>query len=195
MPGYKQKKKQDEEQSASSNQSQTTQPPPPEYDDKDDEKKGIFPWRHSHHYKHYYKHHEHHHGHPHHEEMDALESIYFNLMEMRRVVDKLVEERKQEKIRRRMEAVPVRISDLMQGFQAAVARANRSTQAGVEGEGEDISPMSVKDLEISLSAPIIDGGHAADPVVMLPNIKSVDSETAKISLKFSIVSVPLKKRG
>ena len=125
-------------------------------------------------------------------EMDALEAIYFHLMELRRVVDKLVEESKEEKIRRKLELVPVRISDLMQGFQAAVARANRATQAG-EGEGENIEQMSVKDLEISLSAPIIEGGHAADPVVMLPNIKSVDAESARISLKFSIVSVPLKK--
>lgn len=127
-------------------------------------------------------------------EMDALEAIYFHLMELRRVVDKIEEESRQEKIRRRMEVVPVRVSDLMQGFQAAVARANRSTQAG-EGDGEDIERMSVKDLEISLSAPIIEGGHAADPVVMLPNIKSVDTESAKISMKFSIVSVPLKQRG
>jgi hypothetical protein len=123
-------------------------------------------------------------------EMDALEAIYFHLLEMRRVVDKLVEESKEEKIRRRMEVVPVRVSDLMRGFQAAVARANRSTQAG---EGEDIERMSVKDLEVSMSAPIIEGGHAEDPVVMLPNIKSVDIESAKLSLKFSIVSVPLKK--
>lgn len=126
-------------------------------------------------------------------EMNALEAIYFHLMEMRRDVDKLIESAKEEKIRRRMEVVPVRISDLMQGFQAAVARANRSTQAG-EGEGEDIETMSVKDLEISLSAPIIEGGHASDPVVMLPNIKNVDSESAKMSLKFSIVNIPLKKR-
>jgi hypothetical protein len=128
------------------------------------------------------------------EEMNALEAIYFHLLEMRRVVDKLVEESKEEKIHRRLEVVPVRISDLMRGFQAAVARANRSTSAG-EGEEEDIERMSVKDLEISLSAPIIEGGHAADPVVMLPNIKSVDAESAKISLKFSIVSVPMKKRS
>jgi hypothetical protein len=126
-------------------------------------------------------------------EMDALEAIYFHLMEMRRVVDNLVEESKQEKIRRKMEVVPVRVSDLMKGFQAAVARANRSTSAG-EGEGQDIETMSVKNLEISLSAPIIEGGHADDPVLMLPNIKSVDSESAKISMKFSIVSIPMKTR-
>lgn len=187
MPGFKRKKKQEEEQ-----------PPPPQYNGTDN---GKDPGKHGN------KNHDndghkdgekcgksHWHFHKHHEPMDALERIYFNLMEMRREVDKLAEERKQEKIRRRMEVVPVRISDLMQGFQAAVARANRSTLAG-DGEGEDIAPMSVKDLEISLSAPIIEGGHAADPVVMLPNIKSVDTESAKISLKFSIVSVPLKKRG
>ncbi len=130
------------------------------------------------------------------EEMNVLEAIYFHLLEMRRVVDKLVETEKEETMRRRLELVPVRVSDLMCGFQAAVARANRSTQVGGDGgEIEDIERMSVKDLEISLSAPIIEGGHAADPVVMLPNIKSAAAETAQISLKFNIVSVPIKQRS
>lgn len=157
----------------------TTQPPPPTYQGSPDQT----PWT------------------PGHgkdkkeEEANVLEAIYFHLLEMRRAVDKMAEEAKEEKIRRKLELVPVRISDLMCGFQAAVARANRSTQAGGEGETEDIERMSVKDLEISLTAPIIEGGHAADPVVMLPNIKSVDAEAAKISLKFNIVSVPLKQRG
>ncbi|MCP5051996.1 MAG: hypothetical protein GY940_32810 [bacterium] len=186
MPGKKGKKEKDEEQTPSTNQ-----PPPPKYNDKDDEKDGKSPWcPPGHHGDH--KHHEH--SHKHHHEMDALEAIYFNLMETRRVVDKLVEESRQEKIRRRMEVVPVRVSDLMQGCQAAVARANRSVRAG-EGEEEDIEQMSVKNLEISLSAPIIESAHAEEPTIMLPNIKSVDSESAKITLKFSIVSVPVKKRG
>jgi hypothetical protein len=128
------------------------------------------------------------------EEMGALEAIYLQLIEVRRVVDQMAQQAREEKIRQQLEVVPVRVSDLMQGFQAAAARANRSTQAGDES-GEDIEQMAVKDLEISLSAPIIEGGHASDPVIMLPNIKSVDSETAKLSLKFNIVSVPLKKRS
>lgn len=128
------------------------------------------------------------------QELTALEAIYFQVMEMRKTLDKMEEEAREEKIRRKMGLVPVQTSDLLRGFQAAVARANRATHAG-EGEGEEIERMSVKDLEISLSAPIIEGGHAADPVVMLPNIKSVDAETAKISLKFNIVSVPIKQRG
>lgn len=161
----------------------STQPPPPDYKEKDDKP----PWKRSWPYGPFHKHHK---------EMDALEDIYLQLIETRKVIDQLLQESKEEKIRRRLELVPVQISDLMRGFQAAVARANESTRGGIEGEGEeaseDIGGMSIKDLEISLSAPIIEGGHAADPRVMLPNIKSVDEESARISLKFNIVSVPLK---
>ena len=113
----------------------------------------------------YYFHHHHHHI-----EHEAAEVIYRQLLEVRKTVDNLVQETKEAKVRQRLERVPVRTSDLMRGFQAAVARANRSARSSEE-DGEDIERMSVKDLEISLSAPIIEGGHADDPVLMLPNIK------------------------
>lgn len=120
--------------------------------------------------------------------------LYEEMVEVKRILAQILQEAREEKLRKKLEYVPVRTSDLMRGFQAAVARANRSTVAG-DVDGEDIERMSIKDLEVTLSAPIIDGGHAEDPVVMLPNIKSVDAESAKISLKFSVVSVPLKGRG
>lgn len=130
------------------------------------------------------------HGNPHHDH-DAL---YAHIVEVKQILTQILEEARDERLRKRLEYVPVRTSDLMRGFQAAVAKANRSTEAGDIG-GEDIERMSIKDLEITLSAPIIDGGHAEDPVVMLPNIKSVDAESAKISMKFNVVSVPGKGRG
>lgn len=148
--------------------------------------------------------HDHHHGddddddddHRHHYHLDhkAVEVIYSQLLEVRKTVDDLVEETKASKLRKRLDHVPVRTSDLMRGFQAAVAKANRSVRSGEE-EGEDIERMSIKDLQISLSAPIIDGGHAEDPVLMLPNIKSADAESSSISMKFTVVSVPIKQRG
>lgn len=122
------------------------------------------------------------------------DEIQVQLAEIQRVLAAIAEEARDERLRRRLEYVPVRTSDLMRGFQAAVARANRATSAG-DGDGEDIERMSIKDLQVTLSAPIIDGGHADDPIVMLPNIKSVDADSAKISLSFSVVSVPLKGRG
>jgi hypothetical protein len=149
------------------------QPPPPDPDGRDDHDDGPG------------------HGHDHHHDHEELQA---QLTEITRVLAQILEETRTERLRKRLEYVPVRTSDLMRGFQAAVARANRATQAG-EGEGEDIERMSIKDLQVTLSAPIIDGGHADDPVVMLPNIKSVDAESAKITLSFQVVSVPLKGRG
>ncbi len=123
----------------------------------------------------------------------AAAAIYAQLLEVRKVVEQLRQETIDEKLRRRLDLVPVRVGDLMRGFQAAVARANLATRAGAEGEGEDIEQMAIKNLEVSVTAPVIDAGHAEDPVLMLPNIKSPDAATAQVSLKFSVVSVPARK--
>jgi len=126
-------------------------------------------------------------------ELEAEAAIYSQLLEVRKVVEQLRQETIDEKLRRRLDLVPVRVGDLMRGFQAAVARANLATRAGGEGEGEDIEQMAIKNLEVTVTAPVIDAGHAEDPVLMLPNIKSPDAATAQVSLKFSVVSVPAKK--
>lgn len=130
----------------------------------------------------------------HHLDKHAAEAIYAQLLALRETTEKLLQEAREAKLRRRLELVPVRTADLMRGFQAAVAKANRSTRAG-EQEGEDIERMAIKDLEVSLTAPIIESAHAEDPVVMLPNIKSVDADSPSLSLKFSVVSVPRQSRG
>ena len=137
------------------------------------------------------------HAHPdghHHIDHEVAEVIYSQLLEVRKTVDALVQETREAKIRKRLEQVPVRTSDLMRGFQAAVAKANRSARSGDE-TGEDIERMSIKDLEISLSAPIIEGGHAEDPVLVMPNINSAGADVASVSMKFTVVSVPVKQRG
>jgi hypothetical protein len=75
-----------------------------------------------------------------------------------------------------------------------VARANRATRAGEE-DGEDIERMAIKDLEVSVTAPLLESAHAEDPVLMLPNLKSVDADSPAITLKFNVVSVPRAQRG
>lgn len=124
-------------------------------------------------------------------DLEAAAAIYAQLLEVRKVVEQLRQETVDEKLRRRLDLVPVRVGDLMRGFQAAMARANLATRAG--DEGEDIEQMAIKNLEVSVTAPVIDAGHAEDPVLMLPNIKSPDAATAQVSLKFSVVSVPARK--
>lgn len=119
---------------------------------------------------------------------DAAEAIYNQLVLTRQTLDKLVDETKEMKVRKQLDQLPVSVSDLMRGFQGAVSRANRAVQAG-EG-GEDIEQMMIKNLEISIDAPIINEAHAEDPMIMLPNENSGDSTQAKVSLKFSVVSVP-----
>lgn len=126
--------------------------------------------------------------------IEAAEAIYGQLIEVRKIVNQLLQESAQARTRRRLELVPVRTSDLMRGFQAAVARANRATRAG-EGDSEDIERMAIKDLEISVTAPLIESAHAEDPVLMLPNLKSVDADSPAITLKFNVVSVPRAQRG
>ncbi len=137
-------------------------------------------------------HHDHHDHHCEHEH-EHYEALYRQLLDVRRLLDQLARTAEAERLQKRHEHVPVRTSDLMRGFQAAVARANRAALSG-EFEGEDIGRMAIKDLEVSISAPIIDGGHADDPTLMLPNIKSVDETSARISLKFTVINTPGKSR-
>lgn len=171
----------------SSSKSKSKQPPPPKLGSSGDDS-----WKHKGDEDEDDDHdHKHHH---HHLDKHAAEAIYAQLTALRETVEKLLQETREAKVRRRLELVPVRTADLMRGFQAAVAKANRSTRAG-EQEGEDIERMAIKDLEVSLTAPIIESAHAEDPVVMLPNIKSVDADSPRLSLKFSVVGVPRQQRG
>ncbi len=137
--------------------------------------------------------HDHHDHHDHCWEHEHYEALYRQLLDVRRVLDQLAHAAEAERLQKRHEHVPVRTSDLMRGFQAAVARANRAALSG-EFEGEDIGRMAIKDLRVSISAPIIDGGHADDPTLMLPNIKSVDETSARISLEFTVINTPGKPR-
>jgi chromosome segregation ATPase len=123
----------------------------------------------------------------------SMGAIFGQLVEVRKGVDVMQAAAQEANLRRRLELVPVRVGDLMRGFQSAVSRANRSTRAG-EGDGDDIAQMAIKDLEVSLQAPVIEGGHAEDPTLMLPNIKSVDRDTASVTIKFSVVTLPAKQR-
>lgn len=131
---------------------------------------------------------------PHPHEPTAVDLLYTQLLDVQKVLDQLAGQAEVDRLRRRHEHVPVRASDLMRGFQAAVARANRAVIAG-DIEGQDIEDMAVRDLRVSISAPVIDSGHAEDPTLMLPNIKSVDEQSARISLEFSVMSMPKKTQG
>lgn len=124
---------------------------------------------------------------------ESMGAIYGQLVEVRKGVESMQASAQEANLRRRLELVPVRVGDLMRGFQSAVSRANRSARAG-EGDGEDIEQMAIKDLEVSMQAPVIEGGHAEDPTLMLPNIKSVDRDTASVTIKFSVVTLPAKQR-
>lgn len=90
-----------------------------------------------------------------------------------------------------LDLAPVHVSNLMRGFQGAVAKANDATRTG-RGDGEDIKVMRIKNLEVSIDAPVVSENHAKDPVIMLPNANSVNNETARVSLRFTIVTVPLE---
>ncbi len=90
---------------------------------------------------------------------------------------------------RQLELAPVHVSDLMAGFQSAVAKANRAIETG-DLDQEHIGDMAITNLKVSLSAPIIEGQHQEDPVIMIPNIHSVTPDSPKVSLSFDVIVVP-----
>lgn len=126
-------------------------------------------------------------------EFDAAEAIYSQLVMTRKTLDELVDEAKVARVQKQLDQLPVNLSDVMRGFQGAVSRANRAVQSGEDG-GEDIERMLIKNLEISLDAPIIHEAHAEDPMIMLPNENSSNPQ-AKVTLKFSVSSVPGTKKA
>lgn len=126
-------------------------------------------------------------------EFDAAEAIYNQLVMTRKTLDELVDEAKEAKVRKQLDLMPVNVSDLMRGFQGAVSRANRAAQAGEDG-GEDIERMIIKNLEISIDAPIINEAHAEDPMIMLPNENSSSPGQAKVTMKFNVMSIPKPQR-
>lgn len=126
-------------------------------------------------------------------EFDAAEAIYNQLVMTRKTLDELVDEAKEAKVRKQLDQLPVNVSDVMRGFQGAVSRANRAVLSGEE-DGEDIERMVIRNLEISIDAPIINEAHAEDPMIMLPNEDSGNIDRAKVTLKFNVVSVPKTQR-
>ena len=88
-----------------------------------------------------------------------------------------------------LELSPVRVSDLMAGFQSAVAKANRAVETG-DFDQEHIGDMAITNLKVSLAAPYIQAQHEEDPIIMVPNINSVTPDSPKISLSFDVVTVP-----
>lgn len=126
-------------------------------------------------------------------EFDAAEAIYSQLVMTKKALEELVGETKEAKVKKQLNLMPVSVSDLMKGFQGAVSKANRAVLSGEE-VGEDIERMAIKNLEIAIDAPIIGQSHNEDPKIMLPNENSSDSGQAKVTLKFSVVSVPKTQR-
>lgn len=88
-----------------------------------------------------------------------------------------------------LELTPVRVSDLMAGFQSAVAKANRAVRTG-DLDHEHIGDMAITNLKVSVAAPLVEGHIAEDPIIMIPNVNSVTSESPKVSISFDVVTVP-----
>ena len=122
----------------------------------------------------------------------TLNEISYDVDLIKQQVEMLVAAMQAQNLQSAYETLPVKTSDLMMGFQSAVSRANEAARS-TDYDTQDIETMKVKDLEISIQAPVIESGHASDPVLMLPNIKSVRSDSVNLTLKFSIVSVPKQK--
>ena len=90
----------------------------------------------------------------------------------------------------KLNGVAVKTSDLMNGFQGALARAIKARRAADTDDSEDIADFVVQDLEVEFAAPIVAERSGDEPVLLVPNIKSVNTESPLARLKFTVGSVP-----
>ncbi|MEP1032379.1 hypothetical protein [Ekhidna sp.] len=85
--------------------------------------------------------------------------------------------------------IAVKTSDLMNGFQNSMAKAiNSNTLEGAESE--TIKDYIIQDLEVDFALPLIAERGEDEPMLMLPNIKSVTEESPLVRLKFKIANIP-----
>lgn len=89
----------------------------------------------------------------------------------------------------KVNGIAVKTSDLMNGFQNSMAKAIKATR--IENtESEEIKDYIIQDLEVEFAVPLVAERGEDEPMLMLPNIKSVTDESPMVKLKFKVTNVP-----
>jgi hypothetical protein len=113
------------------------------------------------------------------------------IVKIRELVQDLKSKRGEESIL--ITGVAVKSSEIMNGFQSAMSKAIKSQSASSEGNGENIKNFIIKDLEVEFAAPIVAERGGEEPILIIPNIKSVSTDSPLVRLKFTITNVPPKE--
>ncbi len=123
---------------------------------------------------------------------NELEILNREIIELKRMVSLLSRElRTVRDVSKPMNGVMVKASDVMNGFQSALAKSINSTKSAESGE--NIQDYIVKDLDVEFTAPLVAENESDEPMLMLPNMKSVSDNSPAVRLKFSVVYVPPKE--
>jgi hypothetical protein len=117
---------------------------------------------------------------------DELTELRAEVAELRRQLDTL----RQGGTPLPVNGIAVKTSDLMNGFQSALAKSMQARQAS-EG-GANIRDYVIKNLEIEFAAPLVAEREGDEPILMVPNVKNVTTDSPLVRLKFSVSHVPPK---
>lgn len=120
----------------------------------------------------------------------TIEELENEVISLRNLVFDLYNELKTSKSEsQNITGIAVKTSDLMNGFQNSMAKAIKSkTLSGAESE--TIKDYIIQDLEVDFAVPLIAERGEDEPMLMIPNIKSVTEESPLVRLKFKISNIP-----
>ncbi|MEO9484716.1 MAG: hypothetical protein ABJG47_14755 [Ekhidna sp.] len=120
----------------------------------------------------------------------TLPELENEIVSLRNLVFDLYNELKTSKTEsQKITGIAVKTSDLMNGFQNSMAKAIKSST--LEGaESETIKDYIIQDLEVDFALPLIAERGEDEPMIMLPNIKSVTEDSPLVRLKFKIANIP-----
>ena len=120
----------------------------------------------------------------------TIEELENEIGNLRNLVLDLYNELKGSKAdAQKITGIAVKTSDLMNGFQNSMAKAIKTTSLE-SADSEVIKDYIIQDLEVEFAVPLIAERGEDEPMLMLPNIKSVTDESPMVRLKFKIANVP-----
>lgn len=120
----------------------------------------------------------------------TIEELENEVVSLRNLVFDLYNELKNSKSEgQKITGIAVKTSDLMNGFQNSMAKAIKSNTLS-SAESETIKDYIIQDLEVDFALPLIAERGEDEPMLMLPNIKSVTEESPLVRLKFKISNIP-----
>ncbi len=120
----------------------------------------------------------------------SIEELENEISSLRNLVFDLYNELKNSKTAsQKVNGIALKVSDLMNGFQNSMAKAIKAKT--LEGaESESIKDYIIQDLEIEFALPLVAERGEDEPILMIPNIKSVTEDSPLVKLKFRITNVP-----